>query len=196
MKWDGFGKTGCALAALLLVPGISMAKPATCVAEKPTPASYSWNFSTEARQLIQDLRADAADIHDHADKLKALADSDEVSWHTHGEELAAISNKIDEMGQKLCRLETIRRVVSPWERAAIDSAMPNLVLIRDDADNAIHFLNVHEGQMWMPTYRVPIDNLASLSGRMSNSLKEYVEYAHVHREDIQLHKDLGMKTGS
>lgn len=185
------------LAAILLVPAMApAATSAKCVAGKPTAASYTWNFSAEAQQLLEGLRADAVSFHDQADHLQSLANFSNVSWQAHEDDLARMKTKLNDMGQKLCRLETIRRVVSPWERKAIDRAVSSIVLLKDNTEDAINYLNAHEGQTWVPEYQKYTDNLYKLSGRLANSMKEYIQYAKVNREDVQLQKELGMRKGS
>lgn len=200
MNWvvmGKFGKFSSLLAAALMLPAGLMASASNgCTPGEPTAASYTWNFTKEARQLITDLSNDANEIQNHAARLQSWADSDQLSWQLHGEQLMNIRAEVNAMGDKLCRLETIKRVVSPWEQKAINQAVPELRELADNTTDAIQFLNTRQGDMWMPTYRKYVENLASLSGRLSSSMNEYVAYAQVHREDKSLQKDLGMRTGS
>jgi hypothetical protein len=48
------------------------------------------------------------------------------------------------MGAKLCRLETIRMAVAPWQQAEIDRIATRGGLMADNTEDAIHFLNAHQ----------------------------------------------------
>ena len=87
-----------------------------CVAGQPTAASYTWNFQREANNIFSDVRADADQAAYHADVLQSFArieDLEELSWQSNSEPLMDLKAEINDMSARLCRLESIRRVLDP-----------------------------------------------------------------------------------
>src|SRR5579863_562654 len=130
-----------------------------CADGKPTPASYTWNFKKEADGIFEDIHADAARAQYHAEQLQSFALSEEMSWESHANELAQVRSAINEMGERLCRLETIRRVVAPWQQRTIDRIAATVRLMADNAQDAITFGNNNQNDLWSPTFRRYTDNL-------------------------------------
>jgi hypothetical protein len=150
----------------------------------------------EGSQLLSSLRADAAKAEMSADELKQFAVSPTLSWETHGMELESIKTAINDMGNKLCRLETIRRMLDPWQQKAIDKQVPLARLAAENAQNAIVFLNAHQANFWLPDYRKYVDNIYLETSRIANSVHEFQVYAKIHKEDVNLREDLGLSSGS
>ena len=189
--------TGPVLAAMALLPVLSFgAESHPCVSEAPTAQSYTWNFSQEAAGLLNDLRADSAKAESHAATLESMTAANEVSWESHADQLSQLKTEVDDMGTKLCRLETIRRVVSPWERKAIDRSAPLVQLLADNTQDAIAYLNRYEARMWQPTYVKYTDNLYTESRQLTNSVKNFEEYAKARSKEMKLQKSLELKTGA
>ena len=114
--------SGCISAAFAVyaVPASAARAPQQCVAGEPTAASYTWDFKGEANTIFKDIQSDAQDAVDHAGILQSYALDSQLSWDAHAEELEYLKSDINEIGAKLCRLQTIRRVVAPWQQNVID----------------------------------------------------------------------------
>jgi uncharacterized protein YacL (UPF0231 family) len=186
---------GCLTGALAAMPALAMA-PKECVAGKATAASYTWNFRKEATGLLQDVQSEAAQVRNHAAKIQTFGREYEVSWQAHSNQLSRLKTEVDDMGAKLCRLMMIRRVVAPWQQEAIDRIAPQIQLIADNAQDAIHFVNNHQESLWQPAYQRYVSNLYHESKSLSNTVNNFEEYAHARIEYRQLESRLGMKTAS
>jgi len=185
------------LAAMTLLPVLSFAADShSCASEEPTAQSYTWNFSREAAGILKDLRADAVHAEAHAATLQSMASANQVSWEAHASELSRIKYEINDMGAKLCRLETIRRVVSPWEQQAIDRSVPEIRLLADNATDALNYLNQHQGEFWEPTYVKYTDNLYNESHQLNQSVRNFEEYAKARSKELKLQKSLEIKAGA
>ncbi len=186
-------KSAPMLAALLALPLAALgATAATCKPGPPTPESYRWNFPQEASQLLDGIRMDAAKVTSQANHLENWTWQSGITWELHAEQLQQVRDEVNDMGRKLCRLRVIRRVTSPWEQAAIDRAGKNIQLLADNTQDAILFLNRYEGNFWEQPYRRYTTNIYSQSHMLSNTLREYVEYAKVNQEDRHLRRELGL----
>ena len=52
--------------------------------------------------------------------LQSFARDPHMTWDAHADELEYLKSEINDIGAKLCRLQTIRRVVAPWQQNEID----------------------------------------------------------------------------
>ena len=167
------------VAAVVAVPVASQAAPQTCTAGKATPASYTWNFPTEASQLLNGIQQDANKAEDRASTLDMFTMNSNIDWQIHAFELNALRREVNDMGRKLCRLEEIRRVAAPWQRKAIDAAAPDILLMADNTGDAIHFANEYQNNFWRPSYRKNVRNVLQESGQLNQSMKTFEQ---LHRE--------------
>jgi hypothetical protein len=196
MRQNLFRSGSYLLAAALAVPTAMLAKTAnSCTAGTPTAASYTWDFSKEANNLLDQVRIDAAKIHARADDLQILTNSPDVSWQSHASDLTRIRTAVNDMGAKLCRLETIRRVVQPWQQKEIDRVAVATKLMADNVEDAILFLNSHHQELWSPTYVRYAANIQSESVDLSHTLASFEEYAQARHEVRDLSKTLGVRSG-
>ena len=179
-----------ALTAFPLTLGATTAKECAC--EKPTAASYTWDFHREANTLFEDVQTDAQQIEDHAAELQSFSDEPELSWHDHAIQLNQLKGEVNDMGQKLCRLETIRRVVAPWQQKTIDRIASNVPLMADNTEDAILYLNAHQHDLTNPTYWRYADNLYSEGSNLTQSGGEAVQYAKVLGEYHELRGEIGI----
>jgi len=164
-----------------------------CVPGKVTAASYTHDFKGEANTIFQAIQADAVQAQDKADQLASAAQNDNISWYSDGVYLTAIKAKINDMGQRLCRLETIRRVVAPWQQAEIDRIAGALRLMADNTTDAMVFGGAHQTDLWLPTYQKYTKNLYREASDLAHSANQAVAYASASKEYRGLRQDLGVK---
>jgi hypothetical protein len=195
MRTNGY-LVGCVFAALSIVPAASAAA-GECIVQKPTPASYTWNFRQEANNDVKDIQFDAGQARYHAEQLQSMvARPDSVSWVSDVHQLDQIRSAVNDMGQEVCRLETIRRMVAPWQRKTIDSIAREIALLADNTQDAMAFGNSHRETLWVPTYEKYVDNIYTEAQQLSKSVDNAIAYAKVDREDRTLRKDLNAKPSS
>ncbi|MGA8235426.1 MAG: hypothetical protein WB918_02830 [Candidatus Sulfotelmatobacter sp.] len=163
-----------------------------CACGKATAASYSWNFRQEADSIFKDFQADAQQFTSDAATLQSFTDDPNITWQVDVGQLNALKSDVNDMGQKLCRLETIRRVVAPWQQDAIDRIAANLPLMADNTRDAILFVNAHQLDLVNPTYQRYADNLYWEGHGLTRSATDAVEYAKVLGEYHELRGELGV----
>ena len=186
---------GCICAITAIVPA-ACAATRECVAGRPTAASYTWNFRQEADGIFQDIQSDAVQARSHADYLDRFVAEPDLSWEAHADQLAQLQSEINDIGNRLCRLETIRRVVAPWQQRSIDHIARSVQLMADNAQDAILFLNNNQETLWSPAYRRYVQNLCNEAGDLTASVGNAVEYAKVNTEYHELRRDIGVKARS
>lgn len=187
--------SGCICAITVIVPA-ACAATRECVAGKPTAASYTWNFRKEADGIFQDIQSDALRARSHADHLDRFVADPDLSWEAHADQLAQLRSEINDIGNRLCRLETIRRVVAPWQQRSIDHIARSVQLMADNTEDAILFLDNNEQILWSPTYQSYVQNLFNEAGDLTASVGNAVEYAKVNTEYHELRHDIGVRARS
>jgi hypothetical protein len=195
MRWNRI-LLSCVCACVMSVPAAFAAAPCECVPGKATPSSYTWNFHREANQLIQGIQDDSVAASRHAATLDSFADSPQLSWQSHAEQLSNLKTEINDMGRKLCRLETIRTAVAPWQRTTIKRIAKDVVLMANNADDAIVYVTSHQRYLWNPTYENYTSNLYNLSASLQKTADHAVEYAHVRARDRELNREMEMSRTS
>jgi hypothetical protein len=180
---------GCFFAGVLVMPA-AVSQNRSCVLGAPTAQSYTWNFRQEAQELLSDVGAEAWQVSFHADKLENF--SAQIDWQEHAAELNAIGGEVNDMGSKLCRLEAIRRVVSPWEQKAIDEAAPLITEMANEAQAAITFLDDNRNHLFNPVYHAYSQEMYQQSSKLTHQMNEFDDFGKVHQEDNRLEKSLGL----
>jgi len=182
--------SGC-LSAAMAVAAVPAAAVHECVAGPPAAASYSWNFKAEANGIFKQIRSAAQDALYHADKLQSFADDRGLDWQTHANQLEDVKSDINDIGAQLCRLETIRRVVAPWQQHTIDQIAADTRLMAGNAQDAILFGNVHQRDLWLAQYQNNLANLDNQARNLEHSVANAVEFPAVSKEYRGLEHKLG-----
>jgi hypothetical protein len=159
------------------------------VAGQATPASYTWDFKGEANTIFQDIQFQAQQSVYDADALEGAA-RDGLTWYSQGGYLEDLKTDIDTIGTKLCRLETIRSAVAPWQQRMIDRIAASTVLMADNAEDAMNFGNVHRRELWLATYRNYVNNLFDEAEKLRQATGRAVDFASVSKKYRQEVKSL------
>jgi hypothetical protein len=151
------------LATLIAAGTLLAAPPAPVPAAAMTDAARS-ALQRKASESLQETRALAAKLHRDADVLESLARSNQVSWQTHAIYLDLVKDHVNNMGEHLMWLRTMRHGVSPWQQQAIDRIYPVAVDLAGRTGAAISHLsqNRDRSKLYNPDYR---DHLATITDR-------------------------------
>ncbi len=194
MRFPNLTKTSLLLATLMAFPFASFGaslKAESCPIAKLTPQSYTWNFSREASNLLNNVRADAAKIETESNRLQSFVDDPvAINWQDHADRLSRIRAHVDDISAKLCRLDEIRNSVAPWQKKAIDETGRETTLLADNTADAIHFLNGHQNFPWSPMYVKYANNIVAQSTALVNSLGNYEHLAKLNREQMNTRTEL------
>ena len=198
MRFTASSLSGCVCALMLVfaVPGPA-AEMRKCTCQAVTPASYTWDFPAEANTIFQAIQSDAQKALDTADKMSTYAaDTADPDWTIQGIQLGIIRGEVNDMGARLCRLSTIRRVVKPWQQKEIDRVTADILLMADNIQDAIVFLNAHEGELWLPAYEHYASNIYFNAHDLARSVDKAVQYVRLSREYRNLGHGLGARAAS
>jgi hypothetical protein len=179
-------------AGMAAFPAVSMAATGACTPGEPTAASHTWNFHAEATRLLNGIQQDAVRAKNHADKLETFTMEPGIDWQVHVYELSSLKHEVDDMGAKLCRLETIRRVSAPWQQKAIQRVAPQVRYMADNVTDALNFAGSRESSFWLASYRHNVSNLYRESSQLAKSVKNYEKYASARTQVARLGNELHM----
>jgi hypothetical protein len=170
MKIKALAMTGC-LAAAMAVPGLAKTNDNTFKA-------------------LENFRRVADDAARQADKLQALAESDQTDWVVNGSYLTAVRNDVNRMGKMLANLQEMRDSATPAERAAIDKAAEWLPALAANTTEALNYLNKYQGEFWAPGFRNPVDALAVDSARIASATSDAVRLHELQAKARRLRRGL------
>ncbi len=162
-----------------------------CTSGQPTAASYQWDFRKEANGIFQDIEREVRQASSQAARLQSYGQSPDIAWEAHAEKLMELRTEINDIGARLCRLETIRRVLAPWQQKTVDHIAAQAREASANAEEAIRFLNAHQSDLWMPAYQDRIRNLYNEAQALQHLTGEAVQYARVNNQYQALKKVLG-----
>jgi len=186
--------------AAALTVGAALATAATvpqeCVAAEPTAASRTWDFQGEANTIFKDIQSDADQALNDAGHLQSLDRDSLVSWESHAQQLESLKTEINDIGAKLCRLQTIRRVLAPWQQQAVDQIASEAQLMANHTQDAIVFGNTHRSDLWLAPYPGDVNNLESEAHSLDRVVRNAVEYPGVSTQYRELRHDFGTQSGS
>lgn len=165
--------------------------PSECVQGKPPAASFHWNFYEEANALFQDVHAGAQKVTRYADQLKIFTDDPAATSHVGSSDLSRLKAQVNDLDQIVCRLETIRPAVAPWQQRAIDGIASNAQMLDDNTQAAIRFIDSHRKELWNPTYWQYTDKLSSEGSNLTRFSETAVKYGKVLRDYRRLDTELG-----
>ena len=154
----------------------------------------SWSFPAEASQLLQEIRSSAAKLTRHTSNLESYTFSN-VSWQRHAEELNAARRYVNEMGEQLHRLQTIRHVAEPWQQQALDSIHPIAADLAARTEAAILHLNDNRMALWKPSYTGHLKSLADRAGRMKEAADLHLDLAQT-QDKLEALRDKAVTLGS
>jgi hypothetical protein len=155
--------------AVLLSPVMAVANVQACSAPPP----YRANYSREASRLMNTMRYDARRAADHAFALENYTnESSLVDWTSHSYQLNRIKSEVDDMGKRLCTLESIQSVTVPREQQLVAQVAPLVQELADNTTDAIRYLNAHQDDLWNPTYKAYTHNMNTEAREISHVINQ------------------------
>ena len=181
--------------SVLLGPAILLAATSPCQTGKPTPESYKYNFPNEATNLLNREGTDALRVRSDANQL-TMYTRDNVTWQIYADMLTRMKSRVDKMDNMICRLNSIKRVASPWQRRMITRVRPQVVVLTDEVNDAIHFVNNNQNYLWSPTFVNYTKDMYATSKQVSKDLRSVEEYASLHKLTTPMTASTSLKANS
>ena len=140
-----------------------------------TPA-YNWAYAEEASGLLQQIQSLSSRAANKADLLNIASRRNSLDWRSHAVHLDEISMHINEMGDKLDRLQEIHGMIAPWQQKAVDRVVPTAAALAGQTEEAIAFLNEHPIRLWTPTYTDSIKAMSEHVDEINSTVSRFLDY--------------------
>ena len=197
MRDKQFVASMCISAAMVLLPAAaSAATLRECVPGKVTAASHTWNFKQEADGLFKEVRADAWRARRHAEHLVNFRADSDLDFQAYGDQLSRVKSAINDMSGPVCRLESIRSALAPWQQRSVDRIQAAVTLMTDNTQDAMTFINRHQNMLWSPALEDNLENLRNQAEGLTRSTGHAVELAKAGAEHRALSGELSAKASS
>lgn len=131
--------------------------------------------SAKISQLFSEAEHHAVLLDDDAATLESFTRS-KVGWQTHGSQLESIKTHVNNLGKVTAQLNDLRSEGSPWQQQAIDQLNPLLQEMADHLTATINHLNENQNRVHMPAYQDYAHGNYELASRISQMIKDFVEY--------------------
>lgn len=165
--------TALALAVALVAPTAMHAGNAAT-----TPAAYIASVHAErASELLKDVRALAAKVSDSADTLTVSSSANQLHWMTHLSRLNQAKDGINEIGEKLQTLQSMRNSVHPWQQEAIDRIHASSLMAAKHTDSALQYLNDNKRWLVAPSYKEDVSAIQAHAETVRNTANDFLNYA-------------------
>ena len=127
------------------------------------------------------------------DRLESYTRSN-VSSPTHGEQLAQVKEHVNQIGDRLERLQEIQHVTSPWQQQAISRITPVAVELASRTQAAIEHLNGDGNYLFSPIYTDHLSTIAEHADTIQDSVSTYVEYGETQQKLGELERQLEIRS--
>ena len=145
-----------------------------------------------AKETLRDMQESATMAGDQASELITFSSNMRVSPEAHLEKLMALKGELNRTGEEIKTLETERGSLEPWERQALDKAVPLLADAAANTEKAIEYFNDNKPELWRPDYRAYAEHIWRDSEDAARELKTYLSYAQTRQREVRLEQNLGI----
>jgi hypothetical protein len=134
------------------------------------------NYPSEATSLLKQVQFTATLLTRDAAILESYSRG-VLSRESHADRITVVKHHINNMGEKLNRLQAIRHLVTPWQQEAIDSAVPPAVTLAAHTEAAIEHLNERRNNLWHPDYASHLRGISNRSVQVKEAVNLHLEMA-------------------
>lgn len=131
--------------------------------------------SAEISSLLSEAQHHAALLDDDADQLVSYTRS-KLHWESHAQQLESMKTHVNNLGNVTAQLNNLRSEGSPWQQQAIDQINPLLQEMANHLTATINHLNENQSRVHMPAYQDYAHGNYELASRISQMIKDFVEY--------------------
>ncbi len=165
---------GLPVLALALTP---LASASTALSRGPSsPELQSWSSEAEASNLLKEIKSLSTRLDTDAATLESFNRNRGLHWQTHADQLALAREHINEIGDRLERLQTIQSEVAPWQQRAIEEIVPVAANVAAHTESAIQHLNENRTYLFAPVYADHLSSIWEHAGDLKESVDAYLDY--------------------
>lgn len=164
------------LLAGVMAAGVLTAAPGGVSASGANCQTEDRNFPAEASRLLKEVQFAATLLTRDAAILESYSRG-ALSRESHADRITVVKHHINNMGEKLNRLQAIRHLVTPWQRQAIDSVVSPAAMLAAHTQAAIEHLNERRNNLWHPEYTDHLRGIYDRSGQVKEAVNLHLEMA-------------------
>ena len=173
MKHTRHPWTALALAVALIAPTAMHAANAAT-----TSATYTSTVHAErASELLKDVRALAAKVSESTDTLTVSSSANQLHWMTHLSCLNQAKDGINEIGEKLTTLQSIRSSDHFCQQEAIDRIHASSLMAAKHTDSALRYLNDNKRWLIASSYKEDVSAIQAHADTVRNTANDFLNYA-------------------
>jgi hypothetical protein len=129
----------------------------------------------EVTRLLAEARVEAAALSKDADEMESLTRSD-ASWQSHAAMLDRIKDHINNLGQTIAKLNSLRDTASEWQQQAIDRSIPLMQDLAANTTAAINHLNENKLRPTSGSYTEYLKENTETAHELSDMISSFVRY--------------------
>jgi hypothetical protein len=179
------------IAALLLTGTLFASPPSSGQSTTVRVDASAWNFQQEASDLLTQVQMLSDKLSVDSDRLASFTHS-KLSWESHATQLHLVRDHINQIGEKLARLQEIRHVTSPWQQRAIDRVVPVAATLAAHTQAAIEHLNENQGHLFAPSYQAHLEAIAERADTMNTILDKFLDLGNAQQRLERLQQETEM----
>ena len=168
--------------ALLLTPAVLVGATRECPVGQPTSRSYTWNFRSEADNIFNRMQGEATAVRNATNGLQQDAYETDLTWQVHAQKLNRVRRDVNSMGEDLCRLQTIRRELSPAQKKMLDRVAPRVRSLAANTEAAIKTLNKNHDTLYAANYPQRVGQIYQEATSLSKSVNNFLVLAKLRHE--------------
>lgn len=178
------------IGALLLSGSLAASPLSRPAIEGAATTPYSLASQKEASDLLAEMKKLTYDLSRNADTLAGLARGNQVGRQTHANYLNVVRGHVNELGDRLERLQAIRHATAPWQQQAIDRMVPAAVELAGRTEAAINHLNENRQFLSTEPYRDHVGVITDRADELNESVKAFAEFDQTQQKMERLQEQL------
>jgi hypothetical protein len=155
--------------SILIVPLMAVGATAAPRPRPAEPAPIERMDSLRAGRMLDQIKTEVARVNNDADLLKSFYYSD-LTWQSNAWTLDRIVDRVKTMDQKLYTLRTLQHEVGPVQSRTIRRVVPQMIVLTNELNDSIRFLNHNHNYLWSPTWREDTADLYRTSNTLCQDL--------------------------
>jgi uncharacterized protein YoxC len=130
----------------------------------------------EVAQELTDFKHTAFKLRQQADILNSITPSKQLSWQSHIQKLNTLKDHVNELGQSLAELETMKPMANQNQALAIEHVRPHLTSVASNLTEAIELVNENRRNVYWDDYGEAVSDVYSHAHALHTKLDVILEY--------------------
>ena len=147
----------------------------------PAPSPIVALDTTTASNLLNRVQVEAYRVNNEADQLFTFYRTD-IGWYGDSTEIGQMADRVRKMDRDLYQLRNMQNEVAAPQSRVISRITPDIILLTDELNTSIHYLNHNQERLWVPQWRDDVTEMLHTSAHIKKdmkNLKQIIEEANL-----------------